>query len=153
MSMVTNKLKHLVSADLVSNAQPTASDKSLKNYHVFQTISHTFFQSLSGVAFKCRCNEFMFLVLFMTHFLTDDWCFDWSDKIKVGLSITICRCEENRLKARWPDLEERAHSWALKGSPIGKGLWIVQLRFQAIVAKEMNRNDISGRLSWCYRLM
>jgi len=59
-----------------------------------------------------------------------------------------------RLKARWPELEERVHRWVLEQRAAGRGSSTVQLRLHALVlAKEMNINDFAGGPSRCYCFM
>ncbi|XP_062393557.1 zinc finger protein 397-like [Sardina pilchardus] len=57
-------------------------------------------------------------------------------------------------KARWPELEERVHRWALEQRAAGICLSAVELRLQAlVVAKEMNIIGFMAGPSWCTRFM
>ncbi|XP_019720741.1 DNA (cytosine-5)-methyltransferase 3B-like isoform X2 [Hippocampus comes] len=76
-------------------------------------------------------------------------------KAKVTLLAMKKTRKANRgQKARWPQLEERVHRWALEQRAAGRGLSTTKLRLHAlVVAKEMNVSDFAGGPSWCYRFM
>lgn len=79
---------------------------------------------------------------------------DWR-KAEFTLTLMKKTKKANRgLKARWPELEERVHRWALEQRAAGRGWSTVQLRLHAlVVAKEMNIHNFAGGPSWCYRFM
>ncbi|XP_037095214.1 DNA (cytosine-5)-methyltransferase 3C-like isoform X2 [Syngnathus acus] len=76
-------------------------------------------------------------------------------KAKVALTAMKKTKKANRgLKARWPQLEEQVHRWALEQRAGGRDLSTTELRLHAlVVAKAMNITDFLGGSTWCYRFM
>ena len=79
---------------------------------------------------------------------------DWR-KGEVNLTVMKKTKKANRrLKARWPEMEERVHRWVLEQRTAERGLLTVQLHLRAMVlVKELNINDFAGRPPWCYRFI
>ena len=80
--------------------------------------------------------------------LVRDWC-----KAEATLvSMKKTKRANRGLKARWPELEQRVHTWVLGQK--AAGLSTVKLRLHAQgVAKEMKIIDFSAGPSWCFRFM
>lgn len=77
---------------------------------------------------------------------------DWCKAEATLISMKKTKRANRGMKARWPELEQRVHTWVLGQK--AAGLSTVKLRLHAQrVAKEMKIIDFSAGPSWCFRFM
>ncbi|KAK1876233.1 Pogo transposable element with KRAB domain [Dissostichus eleginoides] len=77
---------------------------------------------------------------------------DWCKAEATLISMKKTKRANRGLKARWPELEQRVHTWVLGQK--AAGLSTVKLRLHAQgVAKEMKIIDFAAGPSWCLRFM
>jgi len=79
---------------------------------------------------------------------------DWRKTERNLTAMKKTKRANRGMHPKWPELEERVHTWVLEQRTAGRGFSAVQLRcYATVVAKEMDINDFSGGISWCYRFM